>query len=162
NAMLLLDLEHCDLGYSPTNWQRARLPRLFHEKVRVIFDGVDTAVWNPGARPAGPRRLGNLTFPDGRKIVTYATPGMESIRGFDACMKVAKKLGARRQDVVFVIAGQDRVCYGGDEQVTGKKSFKEWVLSQDKYDLSRFHFVGLLPPSLLAQLFTLTDLHVYL
>ena len=43
NAMLLLDLENCDQGYSPTHWQRDRLPKEFQEKVRVIFDGVDTA-----------------------------------------------------------------------------------------------------------------------
>jgi glycosyltransferase involved in cell wall biosynthesis len=162
NAMLLLDLENCDVGYSPTRWQRDRLPSLFHDKVRVVFDGVDTAVWKPAERPQGPRHLGNLTIPAGYKLVTYATRGMESMRGFDIFMKAAKKICDRRKDVVFVIAGQDRVCYGGDEAVTGRKSFKEWVLSQDRYDLSRFHFVGLLPPPVLAQLFTLTDLHFYL
>ncbi len=162
NAMLLLDLENCDLGYSPTSWQRDRLPKLFHDKVRVVFDGVDTSVWNPAARPPGPRRLGGLTFPDDVRVVTYATRGMESMRGFDVFMKVAKKLCDRREDVVVVVAGQDRVCYGGDAQVIGGKSFKEWVLSQDNYDLARFHFVGLLPPSELARLFALTDLHVYL
>jgi glycosyltransferase involved in cell wall biosynthesis len=36
------------------------------------------------------------------------------------------------------------------------------VLSRDDYDLSRFAFVGLLPPAELARLFALSDLHVYL
>jgi glycosyltransferase involved in cell wall biosynthesis len=160
NAMLLLDLDNCDLGYSPTRWQRDRFPKLYHDKVRVLFDGVDTNLWKP--QPRTPRRLGERTFPDNVRIVTYATRGMESMRGFDIFMKMAKKLCERRQDVIFLIAGEDRICYGGDEQVTGKKSFKEWVLSQDEYDLSRFVFLGLLRPPLLAQLFALTDLHVYL
>jgi glycosyltransferase involved in cell wall biosynthesis len=77
-------------------------------------------------------------------------------------MKMAKKLCDRRKDVLFLIAGEDRVCYGGDEKVTGQKSFKEWVLAQDNYDLSRFLFLGLVPPPVLAQLFALSDLHVYL
>jgi glycosyltransferase involved in cell wall biosynthesis len=77
-------------------------------------------------------------------------------------MKMARKLCERRQDVLFLIAGQDRVCYGGDERVTGGKSFKEWVLGQDDYDRSRFVFLGLLPPPVLARLFALSDLHVYL
>jgi glycosyltransferase involved in cell wall biosynthesis len=167
NAMILLDLENCDRGYSPTQWQRDRLPTVFHDKVSVIFDGVDTAVWNPGVSrgadaPRSPRQVGKRTFPDDVRIVTYATRGMESMRGFDTFMKFAKKLGERRRDVTFVIAGQDRICYGGDEKVTGKASFKEWVLSQDQYDLSRFHFLGLVPPSELAQLFRASDLHVYL
>jgi glycosyltransferase involved in cell wall biosynthesis len=187
NAMLLLDLENCDRGYSPTRWQRDRLPKEFHEKVRVIFDGVDTSVWNPGdggdkphrssgdetalndeRRGLSPpaerplRKIGSRAYAEDVKIVTYATRGMESMRGFDIFMKLAKRLCDQRNDVIFLIAGQDRVCYGGDDKVTGKASFKEWVLAQDKYDLARFEFLGLLPPPELAQLFRITDLHVYL
>jgi glycosyltransferase involved in cell wall biosynthesis len=160
NAMLLLDLENCDLGYSPTRWQRDRLPACFRDKVRVVFDGIDTEVWRP--RPARPRRLGDRTFPEDVRIVTYATRGMESMRGFDVFMKMAKRLCERRRDVLFLVAGQDRICYGGDERVTGGRSFKEWVLAHDEYDRSRFVFLGLLPPPVLAQLFALSDLHVYL
>jgi glycosyltransferase involved in cell wall biosynthesis len=162
NAMILLDLNNCDVGYSPTRWQRDCFPPLYHDKLRVVFDGIDTSIWNPSARPAGPRRVGDRVLPDDVRVVTYATRGMESMRGFDVFMKAAKKLCDRRKDVIFLIAGQDRVCYGGDEQVTGMKSFKDWVLAQDNYDLSRFVFLGLLPPAELAQLFAVTDLHVYL
>jgi glycosyltransferase involved in cell wall biosynthesis len=63
--------------------------------------------------------------------------------------------------VLFLVAGEDRVCYGGDEKVTGRKSFKEWVLAHDEYDLSRFVCLGLVPRPVLAQLFALSDLHVY-
>jgi glycosyltransferase involved in cell wall biosynthesis len=76
-------------------------------------------------------------------------------------MKTAKKICDRRQDVLFLIAGQDRVCYGGDEKFTGGKTFKEWVISQDRYDLSRFVFLGLVPPQELVKLFALSDLHLY-
>src|SRR5207253_7382318 len=34
-------------------------------------------------------------------------------------------------------------------------------LAQDDYDLSRFVFLGLVPPPMLAQLFALSDLHLY-
>jgi len=160
NAMILLDLDNCDLGYSPTCWQRDRLPRQYRDKVKVIFDGIDTGVWRP--IPGQPRRLGDRTFPDDVRIVSYVSRGFESMRGFDIFMKMAKKICDRRRDVIFLIAGQDRVCYGGDEQATGRKSFRDWVLAQDDYDLSRFVFLGLLPPTVLAELFSLTDLHVYL
>ncbi len=36
------------------------------------------------------------------------------------------------------------------------------MLAQDDYELSRFIFLGLLPPPTLAQLLNITDLHVYL
>lgn len=96
------------------------------------------------------------------KIVTYVSRGFESIRGFDIFMKTAKRLAEQRSDVVFVVVGQDRICYGGDQKTIGGESFLRWVLSQDSYDLSRFIFPGLLPPQQLAQLFSISDLHIYL
>jgi glycosyltransferase involved in cell wall biosynthesis len=160
NAALLLDLERCDRGYSPTQWQRDRLPKLFHDKVRVIFDGIDTNVWHP--RPGFPRRVGSWNVPEGVKVVTYVSRGFESLRGFDIFMRTAKLLCDRRQDVVFVVVGQDRIVYGGDQDAIGNRTFKEWVLAQDTYDLSRFRFTGLLPAPVLAELFAVSDLHIYL
>jgi len=160
NAMVLLDLDNCDAGYSPTEYQRSLFPKEFQGKLRTIFDGVDTSIWKPMSGLA--RVVNGHPVPDGMKVVTYATRGMESMRGFDIFMKAAKKLADRRKDVIFLIAGQDRVCYGGDERFTGGKTFKEWVLSQDNFDLSRFVFLGLIPPLELAKLFNITDVHVYL
>src|SRR5207249_3414719 len=118
--------------------------------------------WPPPARPVRPRRAGRFVVPDDVKLVTYVSRGLESIRGFDVFMRVAKMLCDRRPDVRFLIAGQDRVCYGGDARRTGGKTFKEWVLTQNDYDLSRFAFVGLLPPAELADVFAISDLHIYL
>jgi len=160
NAGILLDLENCDIGYSPTRWQHSLFPRLFQDKIRVIFDGVDTNIWRP--QPGLPRSIGERAIPAGTRIVTYVSRGMESMRGFDIFMKVAKRLCDRRQDVLFVVAGEDRICYGGDADFTGTKSFKDWVLAQDTYDLSRFIFTGLLPVPVLAHLLAISDLHMYL
>jgi glycosyltransferase involved in cell wall biosynthesis len=77
-------------------------------------------------------------------------------------MRFAKALYSRRTDVRFVAIGSDRVCYGGDLQRTGGMSYKEWVLAQDDYDMSRFAFLGQVPRQTLAEFFAITDLHVYL
>jgi glycosyltransferase involved in cell wall biosynthesis len=160
NSFGLLDLECCDLGYSPTRWQRDRIPETYRSKVRVIFDGIDPAVWRP--RPGLPRQVGGRTIPDGTKLVTYVSRGLESLRGFDVFMKAANVVCRRRTDVVFVVVGGEQVYYSGDMAVTAGKSFKEWVLAQDSYDLPRFYFTGTIPAAQLADLFALTDLHVYL
>jgi glycosyltransferase involved in cell wall biosynthesis len=160
NAMLLLDLNNCDRGYTPTRFQQSLFPAEYRDRMRVIFDGVDTDLWRPQSLPD--RQVAGHVIPPGTKVVTYATRGMESMRGFDVFMKMAKKLCDRRADVIFLVAGQDRVAYGGDQRVTGEQTFREWVLSRDNYDLSRFVFLGLIPSVELARLFSLTDLHVYL
>jgi glycosyltransferase involved in cell wall biosynthesis len=160
NAMILLDLDHCTLGYSPTQWQRSRFPVEYQPKIRTLFDGIDTNLWKPD--PHAPRRVGTREIPPEVKIVTYVSRGMESMRGFDIFMRVAKKLCDRRNDVVFVVVGSDRVCYGGDERFIEGKTFKEWILAQDNYDLSRFVFTGTMPEAELARLFAVSDLHIYL
>jgi glycosyltransferase involved in cell wall biosynthesis len=160
NAHLLLDLEDCDAAYSPTRWQRALFPAIYRPKIRTIFDGIDTAVWRP--QPGAPRRVGDWAVPEGVRIVTYVSRGLESIRGFDVFMKTAKILCERRRDVVFFVVGEDRICYGGDAEFTGSKSFKDWVLARDSYDLSRIRFTGPLTIAALAHLLAITDLHVYL
>lgn len=160
NAMILCDLHNCDRGYCPTDWQRSCFPSEYQAKLSTVFDGVDTTVWKP--QTGRSRRVAGHEIPDGLKVVTYATRGMESMRGFDIFMKAAQQVAQRRTDVLFAVVGQDRICYGGDQKHTDGKTFKEWVLSQGTYDLSRFLFTGLLPEVELARLFAFTDLHVYL
>lgn len=160
NAAILLDLESCDAAYSPTHWQRSLFPAELRGKIRVIFDGVDTNLWSP--RPRSPRKAGHIHVPEHIKLITYAARGFEAIRGFDIFMKFAKALYTRRSDVRFIVIGKDRVCYGGDLKRTAGKSFKEWVMSQDRYDESKFAFIGSVPPPVLAEFFSITDLHVYL
>ncbi len=59
--------------------------------------------------------------------------------------------------------GSDRIAYGGDESyIEGTKSFKEWVFARESFDLSKFAFVGRIPPLELATLLASTDLHIYL
>ncbi len=160
NAMLLLDLHNCDAGYAPTGWQHAQLPPEYRSKIEVIFDGIDTRLWHPAANPR--REYAGRTIPPGTRVVTYVSRGMESVRGFDIFMKVAKRVCQHREDVLFLVVGEDRVSYGGDRSFTGGKTFKEWVLEQDDYDLSRIWFLGRLPAKQLAELLTLSDLHIYL
>ncbi len=160
NAMILLDLENCKAGYSPTLWQKSLLPGAYAGKVWVIFDGVDREIWRRHAdlpREIGPHRVAPET-----RIVTYVARGLESMRGFDVFMKVAKRIYREMPDVLFVVVGADHVFYGGDLNHVREKSFREHVLKQDDYNLSKFLFTGTLPPAQLARLLTLSDLHIYL
>ena len=66
---------------SGTHWQHQQFPAIYHDKLDVIFDGVDTELWSPGPPSEELRR--RLQISDGARVVTYAAPGIESMRGFD-------------------------------------------------------------------------------
>jgi glycosyltransferase involved in cell wall biosynthesis len=159
NAPTLVTLVDCDAGYSATHWQKSSFPARFHEKIDVLFDGIDSSLYAPG--PA-PRTVADKTIPTGTKVVTFVSRGLESIRGFDLFMKVARRIAAERSDVIFVVVGGEEIHYGWDKLHTGVPSFKQWVLGQDKYDLARFIFLGRVLPEQLADILRISDLHIYL
>ena len=160
NAMILLDLEYCAAGYSPTRYQHSLMPDAYKPKLRVIHDGIDTSVWHRRELPE--RRVGSLRLGEGERLVTYVSRGLEMMRGFDVFMRAAKRICDADPKVRFVVVGSDRVAYGGDLRHTGGRSFKDHVLSRDEYDLDRIHFVGNVRPEMLARLLSLSDLHLYL
>ncbi len=159
NAPTLSALVDCDAGYSATAWQRDTFPARFRHKIKVYFDGIDTDLYVSGRSS---RRIGDVTIPPGARVVTFASRGLESIRGFDLFMKAAQRIAAARSDVVFAVAGGEEIHYGWDKLHTGAPSFKQWVLGQDSYDLSRFFFLGRILPEQLADVFRMSDLHIYL
>jgi len=160
NAMLLLDLETCTRGYSPTLWQRERFPDSYQHKLETIHDGIDTDLWT--RVPVKFRGWGDMEIPPETRIVTYVSRGFESMRGFDIFMEVAKRVCAARDDVIFLCVGSDRVCYGGDLRNIEENSYKEHVINQGNYDLSRFIFTGTIPPIMLRDVLSMSDLHIYL
>jgi glycosyltransferase involved in cell wall biosynthesis len=106
--------------------------------------------------------VAGVSVPDSTRIVTYVSRGFESMRGFDVFMRSAKLIAQRFPDVVFFVVGTDKVEYGGDANYTGGKTFKEWVLSREEFDLSKFVFTGRLEPMQLGRLLAASDLHIYL
>jgi glycosyltransferase involved in cell wall biosynthesis len=159
NASTLATLVDCDGGYSATQWQKQSFPARFHSKIDVYFDGIDTTHYHPG--PAS-RHIGQTSIPADTRIVTFVSRGLESIRGFDLFMKVAGRIAAARSDVVFVVVGGEEIHYGWDKLHTGAASFKQWVLTQQNPDLTRFVFPGRILPAELAEILRMSDLHIYL
>ena len=160
NAMILLDMEYCRAGYSPTEYQASLMPAAYRPKLRVIHDGIDTDFWR--RRPPAERSFGPHTFGLDTRIVTYVSRGFESMRGFDIFMRAAKKIYTADPRVVFLIVGSDRVAYGGDLKFIQDKSFKDFILRQDDFDLQHLLFLGQLKPADLVRVLSLSDLHIYL
>lgn len=161
HSLTYLHLHAVDAIYTPTHFQRQTAPPELQYKMRVIHDGIDTdfVKRRPLVRPV---QFRGLTIAPGTRVVTYVSRGLESARGFDIFMKVAKRIHQQMPNVMFLIAGEERTHYGHEQAHIGSQSFKQYVLAQETYDPDRFHFLGRIPADDLVTLFSLSDLHVYL
>ncbi len=159
NAHVLLELEACDKGICPTNWQKSQFPKFFHKKLDVLYDGVDVNYLKRDDNAVLKLPNSNITLCRNDKIVTYATRGMEPCRGFPEFMEMAEKLLKKRSDVHIVIAGENRVCYGSTPP---ESSYKEIMLNKLDLDMSRVHFTDRLPFPEFRKLLQISSAHVYL
>ena len=160
NSHILVDLYTCDAGICPTNWQKSQFPEPFHNKIKVLHDGIDTDFCKPDNEAKILIKDKNLELTVKDEVITYATRGMEAYRGFPEFMRAAAILLKKRPNAHVVIAGEDRVCYG--PQILGT-TFKEMMLKElPELDMNRVHFVGGLPLNEYVNLLQISSVHVYL
>lgn len=159
NSHFLIDLYSCDACISPTQWQKSQFPKEFHEKIRVIHDGIDIdhCVPDKNAKFIVKGKSLELTAQD--EVITYGTRGMEPYRGFPQFMEAAEQLLNKRPNAHFVIAGHDKVFYG---QKPEKGTYKELMLKKLNLDMKRVHFVGGLSLIDYIKLLQISSVHVYL
>jgi glycosyltransferase involved in cell wall biosynthesis len=159
HTLTLLHLNAVDAAWTPSVFQASMCPLGYRDKMRVIPEGIDCNLFQPRPRPA---QLRNLTIGASTRVVTYVSRGLESVRGFDIFMRVARRIAEQRPDVLFLVVGAERTNYGHELFHIGKQSFKQWVLGQDTYDLTKFVFLDLPPLEDLARVYNLSDLHIHL
>ncbi len=157
NPVIVNDLLACDIGTTPTKWQRSQFPEEFHQKLKVIHDGIDTAYFSPEKEPL---RIKNLPLTGEEEILTWATRGMEPYRGFPQFIEALPAILKARKDAHVVIAGENRVCYGAPR--ADGKSWKEYMLEKVSLPADRVHFTGGLPYVEYRSLLRCSTAHLYL
>jgi glycosyltransferase involved in cell wall biosynthesis len=159
NAHLLLALETCDRGWSPTAWQRSRFPEPYQQKIDVVFDGVDT----DRLRPDPDARL---ILPDGQilscadEVITYVSRGLEPQRGFPQFARALPAVLQARPRAQVVVAGEDKPYYGAPPGPND--SWRALVEREGVIDPRRVHFVNRLPYDRYVALLQVSSVHVYL
>jgi glycosyltransferase involved in cell wall biosynthesis len=167
NSVILQELVDCDLAVSPTAWQKSQFPASLQSRIEVVFDGVDPSLFHPveGIEEIwlrGKEQRQPLCITPKQRLLSYATRGMESLRGFPEFMRMLPPLLAQFEDLVVVIAGEDRVVYSYPAPSHGG-SWKLRLLEElgDFPGRERVHFSGGLPYGDYARLLQRSDLHVY-
>lgn len=159
SSHLLLSAEACDVGISPTHWQKSVHPEVFHDKIQVVFDGIDTSI----VKPDGEARLAlpdGTSFESETELVTYVARNLEPYRGFRTFMRALPAILTRRPNARVVVVGGDEVSYGSSPK--GHSNWREAMLAEVAFDRSRVHFTGKLPYQDYLKLLRASRAHVYL
>ena len=98
----------------------------------------------------------------GDEILTFVARTLEPYRGYHTFMRALPRVLAERKNAQVIIVGGNVGGYGIQPPpgTTWKQKFLDEV--KDRIDLSRVHFVGVLPYEQFIELMRITRVHAYL
>lgn len=162
NTVHLHALHAADAGYSPTRWQHSQLPTEYRDKVRVIFDGIDTATVAPAANAFVDLRRSKLRLTPKDEILTFVNRNLEPYRGFHIFMRSLPEILRRRPSAHCIIVGKDEVSYGSPPK--GGGTWRARMLKEvgDRLPMDRIHFVGGLAYADYLRMLQVSTCHIYL
>jgi glycosyltransferase involved in cell wall biosynthesis len=160
NSTQLQSLVSADAGLSPTAWQQGRYPPELGAKIRVIHDGIDTAVAKP--EPAAWIEVQGQRLAAGDEVVTYVARNLEPYRGFHVFMRMLEKLQALRPQARVLVVGGDEVSYGRPPEAGGtwRQHFTKQL--EGRVDFSKVFFLGKVPYADFLKILQVSAAHVYL
>lgn len=161
NATTLLALTECDVGVSPTPWQKSTFPSEFQRKIEIVHEGVDTDEVQPDSDA-------NFQLPNGAmlsandEVITYVARNLEPLRGFHVFMRSLPKILKARPNAQVVIVGGSGTSYGAHppKGLNWKTVFFDEIRSS--IDLRRVHFPGWIAREQYLRLLQVSSAHVYL
>jgi glycosyltransferase involved in cell wall biosynthesis len=159
NALHALNLTQCDAAVTPTHWQKSRHPEIFHPKITVQHEGIDTEQLGPDPNAVITTPSGTV-LKAGEPVVTYVARNLEPYRGFHVFMRALEKLQQQHKTVHALIVGGDEVSYG--KRPKDAKHWREKMLREVKLDPTRTHFLGKLPRPQYIKVLQVSAAHVYL
>lgn len=174
-----------DLLYAPTRFQRDMFPPLLRGNIRVMHEGIDCALFAPGASGAAgaiilpptpnaprpghallpdevPRRTRPLTLPPSTPLITFITRTLEPCRGWHVFARALPALQKRHPEAHCVIVGRTHGGYGPPPP--GGGNWRDYLLRElsGKLDFSRLHFLGNVPSAAVRGLLRRSQAHICL
>lgn len=168
NLSINQEIIDCDVVIVPTEWQASQFPLQLHSKINVVFDGIDTHFFHPPRTDIGFSELiikgeeGTFAIKKDAPLLTYATRGMEPIRGFPEFMRCLPFVLKAIPELQVIIGGRDRCAYGFPAP-TNKGSWKKHMLDElgDFRGKERVAFTGLMNYAEYRKTLHRSTLHCY-
>lgn len=160
NANLLMALDGMDWGIAPTDFQKSVMPPAYHERISVVFDGIDCTVVRPDA--SANVTVGDMTLRAGDEILTFVNRNLEPYRGYHSFMRALPRIMRERPNARVLVVGADEVSYGAapPQGKTWKQTFLDEV--RQDVDVTRLHFMGRVPYETYLKVLQISACHVYL
>jgi len=159
NALHTLNLTQCDLGISPTQWQRSRHPDVFQSKIAVQHEGIALGDLRPNSSATIRIPVG-ASLKVGDPVITYVARNLEPYRGFHVFMRALEQIQAVHPTCQAVIVGGDDVSYGSRPK--DAPNWREHMLRVVSVDPARTHFMGRVPRDEFVRTLQISAAHVYL
>jgi glycosyltransferase involved in cell wall biosynthesis len=163
NTMHLSALNACDAGFTPTRWQKSRLPVEYRNRIAVLHEGIDTDAIRPDA--SARFRWQGRVFQAGQPVVTFVARNLEPYRGFHVLMRALPALLAAEPDAQVLVVGGDDDSYGAPcPHPAGWRAalIEELARGGTPLDANRVHFTGRLPHAEYLKVLQVSAAHVYL
>lgn len=157
NLPITAEFDAADANWCPTKFQASRFPPMLRQFLTIISDGVDCDTFHPD--PDAKIDFSWLSLPKTTKILTYATRGMEPVRGFPQFMNALQLLQKRRDDFHTVVLANEQVSYG--EQLPAGESWRLRMLDRLDIDQSRLHIFGMRPRQDYQRVLQASSVHCY-
>lgn len=157
NLPIAAEFDLADAHWCPTAFQASRFPPALRDRITILPDGVDCDQHCPG--PRARINFDWVSLPAGQPVVTYATRGMEPLRGFPQFLRAVEHLQRQRDDVHAVILANDSVSYGA--RLPAGDSW--WLRMTDQLDLDhrRIHVNAMRPRAEYIATLQASTAHVY-
>ena len=158
----LLGLEAADAGQCPTQWQKSTYPDIYHSKLQVVHEGIDTDLIVPNGQAHLRLQGVDQVFSAGDEVLTYVARNLEPYRGFPSFMRSLPTIMSARPNAQVLIVGGDDVSYGA--RLPDGRTYRQRMLEElgDSLDSRRVHFLGKVSYATFLNVLQVSRVHVYL
>ena len=161
-ANQLLNLEICDWGVTPTEFQLCSYPESWRHKISVIHDGIDTNIASPSKKKTTVVVNEKVTLAPEDTIITFVNRRLEPYRGCHTMIRAIPYIQDKYPHAKIVIIGETNgVSYGA---VCPNGEWKERFLDEidGQYNPEQVSFIGSISHDMFISILQLSNAHVYL
>ena len=185
NSPYLLSLVESDYCISPTEYQKNTFPKIFHDKIDVIFEGVNTQffkkrnlkeikigelkqfekwkykILDESSKLDDYTKIYNIDISK-NQIITFVSRDLTPLRGYDIFMEALPKILDKFPNTIVIIVGEDGNSYCGS--AIENQSYYQifWNKIKDKVDNKKIFFLGRVHQSILVDIFSISTINIYI